>query len=29
MSDFLIIMCGVVFLAFLCRKEIRRAFRGQ
>lgn len=29
MLDRLIVVIGVLFLAVLCRKELRRAFRGH
>lgn len=29
MFDALVIVCGVAFLGVLCRKELRRAFRGK
>lgn len=29
MRDLVIIVAGVIFLVVLCRKEIRRAFRGR
>lgn len=28
MSDFAIVVAGIVFLIALCRREITRAFRG-
>jgi hypothetical protein len=29
MCDTIIILIGIVFLVCLCRKELRRAFKGQ